>query len=116
MSFLPPIPEKSCLGIDANLTAVLTYLLGFISGIAFLVLEKDNKFVRFHAMQSTMTFAVLAVIKVVISVLPWIGGLINHFLLWPFAVILWLVLMVKAFQGQYFKLPIIGELAEKQVG
>jgi len=115
MNNTPPIFEKTCLGIDANLAAVLTYVFGFLSGIAFLVLEKENQFVRFHAMQSTIVFVTLTVLKVVLSVLPLLGALINIFLLWPITVILWLVLMVKAYKGEYFKLPVIGDIAEQQI-
>lgn len=111
----PPFPEKSCLGIDPNLTAMLAYLFGFLSGIAFLLLEKHNKFVRFHAMQSTMVFAAIAVLKVVLGVLPLLGALINMLLVWPATIILWLLLMFKAYQGVWFKLPLLGDIAEQQV-
>ena len=116
MSTPPLLPEKSGLGIDANLAALLTYVLGFFTGIAFLVLEKENKYVRFHAMQSTLVFASLMVINVALSVIPVFGALITIFLLGPATVILWLVLMYKAFNNEKFKLPILGDLAEKQVG
>jgi uncharacterized membrane protein len=115
MNTQPSFPEKSSLGIDANLAAVFAYVFGFISGIAFLLFEKNSKFVRFHAMQSTIFFAAIAVLKVVLSVIPLLGSLINIFLVWPATVVIWLVLMVKAFKGEYFKLPIIGDIAEQQV-
>jgi uncharacterized membrane protein len=108
-------PEKSSLGIDANLVAVLTYVAGFISGIAFLVLEKESKLVRFHAMQSTIVFAGIAVFSVIINLIPVLGALITIFLLWPAMVALWLVLMFKAYRGEKFKLPVIGDIAEQQV-
>jgi len=116
MNTPPSFPEKSCLGIDANLASVLTYICGFISGIAFLILEKENKLVRFHAMQSTMVFTLIAVFSVVLSLIPILGALITIFLLWPATVVIWLVLMVKAYQSEKFKLPVIGEIAEQQVG
>jgi len=47
--------SKTALGIDENIEGLLCYVLGFITGILFLVLEKDNKFIRFHAMQSIVT-------------------------------------------------------------
>ena len=115
MNTQPSDPEKSSLGIDANLAAVFTYVFGFISGIAFLLLEKNSKFVRFHAMQSTILFAAIAVLKVVLGLLPLLGALINTFIVWPATVIIWLVLMVKAYKGENFKLPIIGDIAEQQV-
>ena len=113
----PELPsEKSSLGIDVNITAVLTYVLGFFTGIAFLVLEKENKFIRFHAMQSVLIFAFITVIKMALSVIPVLGALISIFLLWPATVLLWLLLMYKAYNNEKFKLPIFGDIAEKQVG
>lgn len=115
MNTPPLLPEKSSLGIDANLAALLTYVLGFFTGIAFLVLEKENKYVRYHAMQSTLVFASIMVINVALSVIPFFGPLITIFLIGPAAVILWLVLMYKAYNNERFKFPIIGDIAEKQV-
>ncbi len=116
MNTPPLLPEKSSLGIDANLAALLSYVLGFFTGVAFLVLEKENKYVRFHAMQSTLIFAFIMVINVALSVIPIFGALITIFLISPATVILWLVLMYKAYNGEKFKLPILGDIAEKQVG
>lgn len=116
MSTPIPSPEKSSLGIDANLVAVLAYAFGFVSGIAFLVLEKDSKFVRFHALQSTILFFGIAVVSVVINLIPLLGLLFTTFVLWPATVIIWLILMVKAFQWKKFKLPVIGDIAEQQIG
>lgn len=116
MNTPPLLPEKSGLGIDANLAALLSYVLGFLTGIAFLVLEKENKFVRFHAMQSTLVFAFIMVLKVALSVIPIFGALIIIFLIWPATVVLWLVLMYKAYNNEKFKFPILGDIAEKQVG
>jgi uncharacterized membrane protein len=114
MNRLPPF-EKSSLGIDANLAAMLTYVFGFITGILFLVLEKDNKFVRFHAMQSIFVFVTLAVFKFVLGFIPLLGMLIDMFILGPLTLIVWLLLMVKAYQGERFKVPVLGDLAEQQV-
>lgn len=105
---------KTSNGLDENLAGLLCYLFGFITGIIFLLIEKDNRFVRFHALQSIFTFAALFVVSMVINVIPLLGLLVS-ILLMPVSLILWIVLMVKAYQGKWFKLPVIGDLAEKQL-
>lgn len=100
---------------NQNLMAALSYLLGPITGIIFLLLEKENKFVRFHAMQSTITFGGLFVVNIILGIIPILGWIVST-LLSLVALILWIVLMIKAFQGEYYKLPYIGDLAEQQMG
>lgn len=93
---------------------------GLLSGILFLVIEKDSQFVRFHALQSTMVFLTIFVATVLTSTLwaiPLIGWLIStllNMLLVSLTLILWLFLMFKAYSGERFKLPILGDLAEQQ--
>ena len=106
--------KKTALGIDENIEGLLCYLLGFITGILFLILEKENKFVRFHAMQSTVTFVVLFVISMVLWSIPIIGWVISP-LISLLSLILWILLMYKAYQGEIYKLPIAGDFAEKQI-
>jgi uncharacterized membrane protein len=110
------VTEKSSTGLDANLAAACTYLLGFVSGIVFLVIEKDSRFVKFHAVQSTVTFLVLTIVWRVSWWLPGVWWIV--FILSPFIglaiLILWFLLMYKAYQGEKFKLPIAGDIAEKQ--
>ncbi len=107
--------SKTALGIDENIEGLLCYILTFITGIVFLVLEKENKFVRFHAMQSIATFLPLFVISFVIGFIPFIGWVISSLIVLV-EVILWLLLMFKAYQGEMYKLPIAGDFAEKQIG
>lgn len=104
---------KTALGIEENIAGLLCYVLGFITGIVFLVLEKENKFVRFHAMQSLATFVALYAISFVVGMIPIIG--ILSILINILGLILWLLLMYKAFKGERFKLPIVGDFAEKQI-
>ncbi len=104
---------KTSTGIQANMAALLSYLVGFISGIVFLVIEKENKFVRFHAMQSTIASGAIFVLQIVLSYIPFL------FVLSPLVgllgLALWIILMIKAYQGEMFKLPVIGEIAEKKI-
>lgn len=105
--------KKTSLGIDENIEGALSYFLGFITGILFLVLEKDNKFVRFHAVQSIIISVLLFVIVMILGVIP-LFWLILPFV-WLLELILWLLLMFKAYQGEKFKLPVIGDIAEQQM-
>ena len=103
--------EKTSTGFDANVAAALTYLVGFVTGIIFLLVEKDNKFVRFHAMQSTIVFAGIVAVDILLQIVPILGALVVIFIVIPASAILWLLLMYKAYQGEEFKLPLVGQMA-----
>jgi len=103
---------KSSTGLEENIAGLLCYVLGWITGLIFFLIEKDSKFVKFHAMQSIITFGGILVISLVLQVIPFIGWALGV-LLSVLAVVLWIVLMVKAYQGEKFKLPVVGDLAEK---
>jgi uncharacterized membrane protein len=108
-------PLRSSTGLDDNIAATLAYLGGAISGIVLLVLEKQSRYVRFHAMQSTITFLLALVVHLVLMGTPVVGWV----LVVPFIIavaVLWLYLMFKAFRGQEYKLPYIGDWAERQLG
>jgi len=102
---------RSSTGLDENVAGFFCYLLGFITGIVFLVVEKESRFVKFHARQSTITFLVLFVISFVVGWIPVIGILV-----FIFSLILWLILMVKALRGEKYMLPIVGKMAEEKTG
>ncbi len=106
--------NNTSLGLEENIEGLLCYLLGWITGIIFLILEKENRFVRFHAMQSLITFLLLSVVSVLIKTIPFIGFLLSP-LLWLLGLVLWVLLMYKAFQGEKIKLPVLGEIAEQQI-
>lgn len=105
--------NKTILGIDENIEALLCYVLGWLTGIVFLLLEKENHFVRFHAMQSLVVFLALFILSLVVGWIP-IVGLLSP-IIFLLSVILWILLMVKAFQGEKYKLPWVGDFAENQV-
>jgi uncharacterized membrane protein len=110
-----PVQERSSTGLDANLAAALAYLAGFVTGVVLLVVEKESRFVRFHAMQSTVFFVAVLVGSVALNSMPLLGPMLYAFIVFPAIVILWLVLMFKAYHGEHFKLPVVGDFAEKQL-
>jgi uncharacterized membrane protein len=112
---------KTSLGLEENVEAALCYLGVWITGLLFYFIDDKNKFIRFHALQSVLVFLPL-------TILAWIfGGAFGllHFdhgwyflwwiswIFWILVVILWLILMIKAYQMQKIKLPVIGDIAEK---
>ncbi|MGH9410754.1 MAG: DUF4870 domain-containing protein [Vicinamibacterales bacterium] len=112
---MPQHTERTSTGLDANLAAALSYSLGFITGAVFLLLEKENHFVRFHAMQSTLLFIGILVVDILLQIVPFLGFLVVIFVVLPGSFILWLFLMFKAYQGDDFTLPILGKIAADRV-
>ena len=102
---------KTSTGLEENVAALLSYVLGWVSGLVFILLENENKFVRFHAMQSIIIFGALTTIYIVGGTIPGIGW--GFLVIWLLGVVLWIVLMIKAYQGEMFKLRWAGDLAEK---
>src|ERR1044072_67498 len=127
----PATVAKSSTGLDENIAALLSYIFGWVSGLIFFLIEKDSRLVRFHAMQSLLLQVFLAVLAIVIWVVLFvmllisshISGLLST-LVTIVATLIWIVLgigflvgwimcLIKAYQSQYFKLPVIGNFAEK---
>ena|SRR6266496_4505975 len=116
---------KTSLGLDSNLGAMLCYIanilccLGVILSIVFLVTEKENRFVKFHALQSLFLAGVMVVLLIVVEILGVILGMVHlgilatglWFILALIFLILWLLAGIKAYSGQWYKLPFIGDLA-----
>ena len=124
-------PEsESSTGMSANVAGLLCYVGGWVTGIVFLVWEKKSTFVKFHAWQSIMTFGVLTLAHLILSrMLIDIG-----FASWPFMNVgliragqafgwiigllmlaLGIILVIQAYQGKMWKVPIAGDWAEKQI-
>jgi uncharacterized membrane protein len=103
---------KSSTGMEENVAALLSYVLGWITGLIFFLIEKESKFVKFHAMQSIITFGALTILAIILTPIPLLGWVLGV-IIWILEVVLWIVLMIKAYQGAKFKLPFIGDLAEK---
>ena len=113
-SSIPPPPASGSGFKDPRIAATISYFGGMITGIIFLIAEKEDRYVRFHAMQSTVVFLGVFVLHLVLLGVPLIGWMLYM----PFIVGvigLWGFLMFKAFTGEAYKLPYIGEWAERQV-
>jgi uncharacterized membrane protein len=106
--------QKASFGLDENIASVLCYLVVWITGIIFYLVEKDNKVVKFHALQSFLTFLPLNIIYWILGDIFWWNGIayILNMILGLLIFILWIVLMIKAYQGEKYKLPIVGDIAE----
>jgi uncharacterized membrane protein len=107
--------EKMSVGLEQNTASLLCYLLGWITGIVFFVLERENALVRFHALQSIVVFGVLTIASALLTWIPVLGDVLGA-IIGITAFVLWIVLMVKAYQGEKYKIPWAGDFAEKQVG
>ncbi len=108
---------KSGTGLDSNVAGLLCYVLGWLTGLIFILIEKDDRFVRFHAAQSIVVFGGLTVIAIIIWI--FIVAVPALWFLYPLFIIaelvLWILLMVKAYQGEEFHLPIAGDIADNWV-
>ena len=101
--------------LEENVASLLCYVLGWISGIVFLILEPENKTIKYHAWQSIIVFGAVNILGVVFSYIPGLRIFLPY-IIWVIGFILWIVLMVKAYQGQKYKVPVAGEMAEKWAG
>jgi len=110
----PVKPEaESSTGMSANVAGLLCYVVGWVTGIVFVVWEKKSTFVRFHAWQSIMTFGVLTVVSLVLSPIPFAGAVLVY-IIGVLMFVLWIILMVTAGTGKMWKVPWAGNWAEKQ--
>ena len=105
---------KSSLNMSENVAALIAYLFGWLSGLIIFLLEKDSRFVRFHALQSLIFFGAMSLILGVLGRIPVIG--------WVFAVVggiatfgYWIIGMIKAYQGEFYRFPIVGDIAAGQI-
>jgi uncharacterized membrane protein len=128
----PPVTAGS--GMSENTAACLSYVLGWLTGIIFFLIDK-RPYVRFHAAQSIVTFGGLHVIRIVLSLVfgfGWFFGSYSHYgyagwgslgigiallsALSLLSFILWIVCMIKAAQGSRFELPVAGPIAQNLAG
>jgi uncharacterized membrane protein len=128
----PPVQTgKSSTGLDENVAALLSYVVTWLSGLIFFLMEKESRLVRFHAMQAILlggsaivigivlwvAWVILLIIVTQISdVLTMLFNLVFMLVMAAFYIgllIAWIMCMIKAYGKQYFKLPVIGNMAEK---
>lgn len=118
--------EKTSSGLQENVASLLCYLFLWLSGLIFLLIEPNNKTVRFHAIQSICFTVIVGVVSIAIAILSailtaivgalwFIGGFLG-FVFGTLAFIVWILLMVRAYQEKLWKLPVIGEMAAKWAG
>jgi uncharacterized membrane protein len=105
------------MGISENVAGALCYLVGFITGIIFLVIApyNQNRFVRFHAFQSIFTHVGLIILSILLTIVTHGFSLVLFPLISLATLVLWIYLMVMAYQGKTVRLPVVGDLAAKQV-
>ena len=121
----PPQPggETQSSGLPENVAGALAYSVGVITGILFLILDRDRPFVLFHASQCLVLFVAgiilgigLTVLSAVLGVIPVVGFLVSMLIslaVWVGGAALWLFLMWQAWQGKEWEVPIVGPYARQ---
>ena len=122
----PPTASQSSTGLDPKLAGLLCYILGIITGLIFFLIEKSNDVVRFHAAQSILFSGSMIVLWIVLTILSFVIAQISLSLATIFSLltmllglavfVLWVVLLIKGYSGQKWKLPVIGDMAERMAG
>jgi len=108
----PSSEDRTLKDLSPYVAGLLCYVAGWISGIVFLVIEQKNRFVRFHALQSIIVFGTFFVAGAILGRIPFFGTGFS-IIIGITAFVFWIVLMIKALNGEYFKMPWAGNLAER---
>ena len=109
-----PELNRSSTGLEPHVAATLAYALGWVSGLALWLIERENRFVRFHAIQSTLFFGGLAVLSLVfMNAATMLSAIVSLFIA-PLVFVFWIVFMFKAWKGERFLIPIIGPWADER--
>jgi len=109
---MEPKKPTTSTGLDPNVAALLCYAGWWVSGIVFLIIEENDRFIRFHAFQSIIVFGVATIALLVFGWLPFVN-LFMVPIIALVAIAIWIALMVKAYQGAKYKLWGAGDLAER---
>ena len=112
-------------GLTANIAGLLAYVLGPFTGVLFLVIEKENRFVRFHAAQSitvsvaiivlSIALSIMSALLAVVPVLGWIVALLAGLVFGLVTFVLWIELMLRAYQGREWEAPLVGRFGRSFV-
>ena len=102
---------KQTTPVPPGIAGLLTYFFPFFGGLVFLVVERENQLVRFHAVQSILLWIVFVVVGTIFS---WIT--VFRYLYYLCVLVIWIFMMYKALMEEMFELPFIGAFAKKQVG
>lgn len=105
---------KSSTGLNENLAALIAILFAPITSIIFFLLEKDSEFVKFHALQSGIAGVAIIILQFILGLIPIIGWIVG-FLLGIATFVFWIILLIKSYGGEFYKLPIIGQITEDQL-
>jgi len=105
-------PTGTRTGLSPNVAGLLCYVGVWVSGIIFLILEPENRFVRFHAVQSIIVFGSLTVAGALLRLIP-VVGVAFATVVGILGFVVWVTMMVKASNGEWYKLPLAGDVAEK---
>lgn len=108
------VPSETSLGLSENIAGSLTYLFGFVSGFIMLIVERENHFVRYHALQSIYISIVFVSAYLLLGMIPFIGWL-SSMVLAPAGLVMWIILMLNAYKGRYSQVPYISDFANKQL-
>jgi uncharacterized membrane protein len=105
---------QSSTGLEPNVAGLLCYLGFWVTGIVFLVIEQRNRFVRFHALQSIVTFGALTIIGALIGWIRYVGVIFGP-IIGVLVLVLWIIMMVRAHEGEMYRLPLAGQVAEEML-
>ena len=105
---------RSSLNMNENVAALIAYMFGWLSGLIIFLVEKESRFVRFHALQSLVFFGSMSLILGVLGRIPVVG--------WVFAIVggiitfgFWIIGMINAYRGELYRFPIVGDFAARQI-
>lgn len=112
--------KKSSTGMDPKIAVLLSYLFSWLGGLIFFLMEKENKFVKWNALQALilgiLEVACIVVVSIILGLIPYIGWFFFSWLGYVLAGVLWIfaiIAIIKGFSGKSFRIPVVSKLADK---